>query len=492
MKSSNMLITAIIGLGLLILPSLPVVAIPMTVVYDYSDAPASYSDAIHNIGGCAGIGCTPVLSGPYLGACVDSNVSIPSPNADGDDNDTGTYTAGACAVAGDDEDGVTFTTPLTQGDGSAGVNVVVGNGTCTLNAWIDFDSDGVFGAGEQIFTDQALANGGNNLTFSIPGTAVVGTTFARFRCSTNAGLGPTGSTSDGEVEDYQITIDTSEPDTDGDGAPDSVEGTGDRDEDGIPDNEDYDPTGYFYDESTGEIISGGQIAVTGPGIVTITQDGSNGFYQFSTDGTAGTYTVQVTLPSGYGWSDTCLRQDPPPFDPTGGPTPTVLGNGEDGDTGLLTSNACTPFYLTFDLAAGDPVIFNNNFPIGELFTLTVNVTGGAAVAMQAEGWSGRVSSDPAGINCGGDCTEIYLRDTIVTLTAYPGLKSYFVGWSGDCDANGQVTLDANKTCIATFGYPVGGIVVPVDKLGLLAPWMGLAALASLAALTVAVVRRRRM
>ena len=39
--------------------------------------------------------------------------------------------------------------------------------------------------------------------------------------------------------------------------------------------------------------------------------------------------------------------------------------------------------------------------------------------------------------------------------------------------------------------PIGGYVVPVDKLGLLAPWLGLAALASLAALTVALVRRRR-
>jgi len=40
-------------------------------------------------------------------------------------------------------------------------------------------------------------------------------------------------------------------------------------------------------------------------------------------------------------------------------------------------------------------------------------------------------------------------------------------------------------------YYIGGIVVPVDKLGLMAPWMGLAALASLAALGVVVVKRRR-
>jgi hypothetical protein len=39
--------------------------------------------------------------------------------------------------------------------------------------------------------------------------------------------------------------------------------------------------------------------------------------------------------------------------------------------------------------------------------------------------------------------------------------------------------------------PVGGIVVPVNRLELLSPWIGLAALASLTALTVALVRRRR-
>lgn len=42
-----------------------------------------------------------------------------------------------------------------------------------------------------------------------------------------------------------------------------------------------------------------------------------------------------------------------------------------------------------------------------------------------------------------------------------------------------------------FPEPVGGIIVPVNKLGLVAPWMGLVALGSLAALAIAVVRRRR-
>jgi hypothetical protein len=39
--------------------------------------------------------------------------------------------------------------------------------------------------------------------------------------------------------------------------------------------------------------------------------------------------------------------------------------------------------------------------------------------------------------------------------------------------------------------PVGGIAVAVDKLGLLVPWLGLMALAGLAALGVVVLRRRK-
>jgi CSLREA domain-containing protein len=109
---------------------------------------------------------------------------------------------------------------------------------------------------------------------------------------------------------------------------------------------------------------------------------------------------------------------------------------------------------------------------------------------------GTVTGGVAGINCGADCAEWYDKDTVVTLTAIPDVGFVFTGWSGDCDANGQVTMDADKTCTATFNQaqppvPVGGIVVPVNRLELLSPWMGLAALASLAVLAVTLVRRRK-
>ncbi|MEM7392250.1 MAG: C25 family cysteine peptidase, partial [Verrucomicrobiota bacterium] len=42
--------------------------------------------------------------------------------------------------------------------------------------------------------------------------------------------------------------------------------------------------------------------------------------------------------------------------------PVVLGASEAGFTGFLTSNDCTAFYYTIDLAPGDPIVINNNFP----------------------------------------------------------------------------------------------------------------------------------
>jgi hypothetical protein len=53
-----------------------------------------------------------------------------------------------------------------------------------------------------------------------------------------------------------------------------------------------------------------------------------------------------------------------------------------------------------------------------------------------------------------------------------------------------VYLDADKTCIATFGYPVGGVVVPVDRLGLAAPWMGLVTLAAVVGVLLRAQRRK--
>src|SRR5204863_432841 len=67
--------------------------------------------------------------------------------------------------------------------------------------------------------------------------------------------------------------------------------------------------------------------------------------------------------------------------------------------------------------------------------------------------SGVVTSAPAGINCGSDCTEVYDHGTVVTLTATPAAGSTFAGWSGGgCSGTGTctTTINAAVTITATF------------------------------------------
>lgn len=136
-----------------------------------------------------------LVPGVRLGATIDFE-----PEAVTDALATGDDLAGS-----DDEDGVTFSGPLRAGQ-VIGVSVVAAtNGQ--LNAWVDFNRDGSWAqAGEQIFTNRTLAIGTNNLAFVVPGGANPGISFVRFRFNTTGGLSFDGEAANGEVEDYQVTV----------------------------------------------------------------------------------------------------------------------------------------------------------------------------------------------------------------------------------------------------------------------------------------------
>ncbi|MFA5889127.1 MAG: hypothetical protein WC857_02765 [Candidatus Paceibacterota bacterium] len=52
----------------------------------------------------------------------------------------------------------------------------------------------------------------------------------------------------------------------------------------------------------------------------------------------------------------------------------------------------------------------------------------------------------------------YTYNTTVTATASPSAGSSFAGWSGDCNSSGQVYINGNKVCTATFSLvPVTGV-----------------------------------
>lgn len=74
-----------------------------------------------------------------------------------------------------------------------------------------------------------------------------------------------------------------------------------------------------------------------------------------------------------------------------------------------------------------------------------------AVTLAGDG-SGTVTSNPAGIDCGADCTESYQEGITVTLTATPAPGSTFTGWSGACTgtAGCTVTMDSDRSVTATF------------------------------------------
>ncbi|MDH3815045.1 MAG: hypothetical protein OEV48_11195, partial [Acidobacteriota bacterium] len=159
-------------------------------------------------------------------------------------------------------------------------------------------------------------------------------------------------------------------DTDGDRIVDSDEGLAgeDRDGDGVPNYLDFDPSGYLYDEATGQILIGGSISVSGPGAITVIDDGSaTGQYSWFHDGTQGDYTLTVNYPAGYAASVVCL--DLGVLNPDATPDPLSLGAGENGSTGYLTSWDCgsNSYYSVLRVDATNPNnIINNNFPLAAL------------------------------------------------------------------------------------------------------------------------------
>jgi len=101
----------------------------------------------------------------------------------------------------------------------------------------------------------------------------------------------------------------------------------------------------------------------------------------------------------------------------------------------VTLSAATAVTATFDLQTTNP----------QNISLTVNNDGSG---------NGKVTSWPAGINCGSTCTASYPSGTVVTLTAsHVGNSSTFMGWSGGgCTGTDfcTVTMTDATTVIATF------------------------------------------
>jgi hypothetical protein len=78
-----------------------------------------------------------------------------------------------------------------------------------------------------------------------------------------------------------------------------------------------------------------------------------------------------------------------------------------------------------------------------------------------------LTSSPAGINCGDDCSETYSKVQKVKLTAKADTSSTFTGWSGGgCTGTKacMVTVNAQITVTASFAAKVPDIAVSLESL----------------------------
>ena len=190
-------------------------------------------------------------------------------------------------------------------------------------------------------------------------------------------------------------------------------------------------TSAYSAEGCATVKSTLSITKTGSGTVTSTPAGVNCGTDCNESYLSGTVvTLNATAAAGFvfaGWS----------------------GNSDCTD-GLVTMDSSKTCTATFDAAAQ---------------SFTLNVTVEKAISSSGTG-NGTVSSNPAGINCGGDCSEMYTSGTVVALSAIPATGSIFSGWSGSGCSTGSVTMNNSRNCTATFNaQPVQTFGLSVAKTG---------------------------
>ena len=184
------------------------------VLTDFGDAPDTGAGT-----GAGNYETTLADDGPSHSSDLTRTTLFLGNSVDGDDGTLQNVTANADDIAGihpDDEDGVLNPLDLHGTIGSAPtVTLLVTNTTgsaATLSGWIDYNNDGVFdNATEraQATIADGTTDGRFTLTFPVIPDGFTGTTYARFRLSTDAAAAnSTGAALDGEVEDYQFAITT--------------------------------------------------------------------------------------------------------------------------------------------------------------------------------------------------------------------------------------------------------------------------------------------
>ncbi len=184
----------------------PVAIASLATLADFGDAPDTGSgvgSGNYNTTAADGGPSHTVVSTLFLGAQIDGEADSAQPSASAESDD----------LTGDDEDGIDPSTLVLTEGLAPGVTATVTNDTgsdAILYGWIDFNGNGEFESTE--FAQSAPIATGNfstgvTLTFPAVPVGSASASFARFRLSTDtAAANPVGTASDGEVEDYAVSI----------------------------------------------------------------------------------------------------------------------------------------------------------------------------------------------------------------------------------------------------------------------------------------------
>ena len=473
--------------------------------YDFGVIPTDYGDLPNTYGTTEG------NNGPWhyintnlkLGACVDGETdgqpeAMAGMMTGGDDNTVGLATAGTCGQGGDDENGVTFTTPLIPGN-TACVSVNAMNMTgsaAVLQAWIDFNGNGTFESTEQLNTGSFAPGGATvpagglsnaSLCFDVPSTATFqgGAAFIRFRLSPSGGLNPTGGTGvDGEVEDYKVTLAKVGNLVWTDFNDNGVQNTG---ETGI-NNVTMTLTYYGPDQEQG---GGDDRTYT---TTTATMGGTDGIYMFL-GLIPGNYVVGPTPPPGYipgkenqGGNDV-TDSDLHAGQPFTIPTNVTLPTGENGigdAPGTTNGFPDSQDNLTFDfnyigLDYGDlPETYGTSTPNGPAHAISPLLKLGANVDAEANG-----NPEPmAGMMTGGDDNtqgapafggngddedgivfsspmvpgaQACITVTAMNMTTAPARLQGWIDWNGNGQFEGAEELTTGNFTAPGALIPVGGV-----------------------------------
>ena len=88
-----------------------------------------------------------------------------------------------------------------------GINVSVKNTLESVTmAWVDWNQDGTFQSGEQVYTTGTTSVGYTVFGFTVPSTQAPGYYRIRIRIANTSGFGPCGNIANGEAEDYLFQV----------------------------------------------------------------------------------------------------------------------------------------------------------------------------------------------------------------------------------------------------------------------------------------------